>query len=216
MGDPRKQKKKYSTPSHPWQKARIVEEIEQMKEYGLKNKKEIWKMHSMLRKFARQAKKIPTLPAHQIEHEKKRVLDKIKSIGLIKSDADIGSALGITLKDIMERRLQTVVFRKGLARTISQARQFITHKHISVGGKAITSPAYIVKDSERESVEFIKESSLFDAAHPEREIKAKPADGKAEQKASEAKKRKKEYARKGQGKERGFKKQKREPKKQAK
>ncbi|PIN72350.1 30S ribosomal protein S4, partial [Candidatus Woesearchaeota archaeon CG10_big_fil_rev_8_21_14_0_10_47_5] len=41
MGDPRKIKKKYSTPIHPWQRARIEEEGVIIKDHGLKNKKEV-------------------------------------------------------------------------------------------------------------------------------------------------------------------------------
>ena len=40
MGDPRKLRKKYYPPSHPWQKIRIDEEKILMKDYGFKNKKE--------------------------------------------------------------------------------------------------------------------------------------------------------------------------------
>ena len=41
MGSPKKQRKKYSKPSHPWQKARIEEEKALKKEYSFKNKKEL-------------------------------------------------------------------------------------------------------------------------------------------------------------------------------
>ena len=41
MGDPKKIRKSYRTPSHPWQKQRIVEEDELLKTYGIKNKTHI-------------------------------------------------------------------------------------------------------------------------------------------------------------------------------
>ena len=41
MGNPKRHRKKYSTPAHPWQRARIEEERELSKEYGFKNKKEM-------------------------------------------------------------------------------------------------------------------------------------------------------------------------------
>ena len=41
MGDPRKARKQYRTPSHPWQKVRLEDESKLAVEYGLKNKKEI-------------------------------------------------------------------------------------------------------------------------------------------------------------------------------
>ena len=47
MGDPRRQRAKYRTPSHPWQNKRITDEAKLRKEYGLSNKKKaygIWPM----------------------------------------------------------------------------------------------------------------------------------------------------------------------------
>ncbi|MCQ4335807.1 MAG: 30S ribosomal protein S4, partial [Sulfolobales archaeon] len=51
-------------------------------------------------------------------------------------------------------RLQTIVFKKGLARTIHQARQLIVHGHIAIGGRRVTSPGYIVKKSEEDLIDF--------------------------------------------------------------
>lgn len=171
MGDPKRQRKKYTRPSHPWQKERIGEEIELMKEYGVKNKKEIWKMQTILKKFARQAKNLVALSSAQAETEKKQMIEKIKSLGIINENASFDDVLGITIKDIMERRLQTIVFRKNMARTIKQARQFITHKHILVGDKVVTGPSHIVKKSEEPLISFSGKSALSNVDHPEREIK---------------------------------------------
>jgi len=75
------------------------------------------------------------------------------------------------LKDILERRIQTKVLRKGLARSARQARQFITHRHITVGLKEITSPSYLVSIAEEEKIAFKSNSALTSADHPERLIK---------------------------------------------
>jgi len=56
MGDPRKIRKKYQTPSHPWIKSRIDEEKVLTREFGTKNKKEIWKMETVLKNFKTQSK----------------------------------------------------------------------------------------------------------------------------------------------------------------
>ena len=58
MGDPKFSRKKYETPSHPWQADRIKEENELIKKYGLKNKKEVWKVKSLLRNFRRDRKSV--------------------------------------------------------------------------------------------------------------------------------------------------------------
>jgi small subunit ribosomal protein S4 len=48
---------------------------------------------------------------------------------------------GAMLVQLLERRLDSVVFRAGLARTIPAARQIVTHGHIAVNGKRLTFPA---------------------------------------------------------------------------
>ena len=74
MGDPKKQRKKFSGPSHPWQKERIEAEKEILKNYGLRRKYEIWKMDSMLRKFLNRAKTLIGQKTFQSENEKKQLL----------------------------------------------------------------------------------------------------------------------------------------------
>lgn len=170
MGDPRKPKKKYSKPSHPWQKARIEEEKALAKEYGFKNKKEIWKMNSIMNKYKEQSKKLIALSGPQAEAEKKQLIKKLFSLGIIPETSKIDDALALTLKDLLERRLQTRVYRQNLARSAVQARQFITHNHIMVGNNIITSPSYLVKKTEESLIRFVPSSSLSDPEHAERKM----------------------------------------------
>ena len=144
MGDIKKQKKKFSKPSHPWQKDRIEAEKEVLKRYGLRRKNEIWKMDSLLRKFLNRAKTIIAQRSPQSEFEKKQMLDRLYSLGLLKEGARVEDVLNLTLNDIMERRLQTLVVRKHLALTMLQARQFITHEYVAIGTKKITAPSYLL------------------------------------------------------------------------
>jgi len=168
MGHPKKLRKKYSTPQHPWQKIRIEEEKEFIKEYGLKNKKEIWKMSSVVKNFKQRIKKATSSRTEQAEMERQQLLKKIQELGLTEALATVDDILGLATKDILGRRLQTIVFRKGFAQSVKQARQFITHKHIVVDNKNITSPAYLVKKSEEDKISFVASSNLADSEHPER------------------------------------------------
>ncbi|MBU0665836.1 MAG: 30S ribosomal protein S4 [Nanoarchaeota archaeon] len=176
MGDPKKIRKKYETPSHPWQKARIDEEKVLSKEYGLKNKKEIWKIGSVLKNFKDQAKKLVAMIGRQAELEKEQLKNKVISLGLIESGASLDKILGLTIKDVLDRRLQTVICKTGLARSVNQARQFIVHGHIKVDQKKITAPSYLIKVKEEGLISFVEKSSLANPEHPERysEPKAKP------------------------------------------
>lgn len=168
MGDPKKHRKKYSGPAHPWQKARIDEEKELSKEYGFKNKTEIWKMVSFLRAAAGQAKKLVTLSGPQAEKEKELLLSRLKRYGLLSPEAGLADILSISLRDVLERRLQTQVYKKNLANSVKQARQFITHEHVCIGGRVITSPSYLVSVSEEIQISFRNNSQLNDIEHPER------------------------------------------------
>lgn len=170
MGDPKKLKKKYSRPSHPWQKARIDEEKILTEEFGFKNKKEIWKLSSLLTNYGEQAKKLTTLKTKQAGVEKKQLLDRLHDLGLLNKGAQLEDVLTLTLRNIIERRLQTQILKQGLARTINQSRQFITHGHVAVNSKVITSPSYLVTIAEESKLSFVASSSLSSNDHPERVV----------------------------------------------
>ena len=166
MGDPKRTAKKYMGPMHPWQKSRLDEEVLLKQEYGLKNKKEIWKQDSLLKGFIANYKKTST--NEQIKKEKQELLDRMARLGIIKKEAETEEILGLSVRNILERRLQTIVFKKSLAHSMRQARQFITHRHIKVGGRIVTSPSYLVSVDEQSKVEFVGSSPLAEDAHPER------------------------------------------------
>ncbi|MBN2423253.1 30S ribosomal protein S4 [Candidatus Woesearchaeota archaeon] len=152
MGDPKKLRKKYSKPNHPWQKLRIDEEKILTREYGLKNKKELWKMVSRLKAYKQRVKKLIQRKDKQAEIEKEQLMKKVQSLNLVKTDAKIEDILGISVREISERRLQTRVYKKGFAKTIKQARQYVTHEHVLVGDKMINSPSYLVSLEEESSI----------------------------------------------------------------
>ncbi|MBI5347411.1 MAG: 30S ribosomal protein S4, partial [Candidatus Aenigmarchaeota archaeon] len=112
-----------------------------MREFGLKRKKELWKAESVLRSLRRRARNLQARPDEKSEKE---LIEKAVSLGLIKSSGKIEDILGIAISDILNRRLQSVVYRKGLASTIKEARQRIVHKHIIMENKKIRWPSLLV------------------------------------------------------------------------
>lgn len=152
MGDMKKLRKKYSTPSHPWQKERIEEEKVFMNEYVLKNKKELWKMSSLLKNYKKRVKELVPRKDAQSELEKEQLMAKVLSLNLVSMDAKIEDVLSITLKQILDRRLQSLVYNKGLAKSMKQARQFVTHEHVFVADKRINSPSYLVSIKEEGTI----------------------------------------------------------------
>lgn len=173
MGSIKRIRKKYTSPYQKWQKERIVEERALIKEYGLKNKTELWKHASALTHFKTLAKAAVSGMTAQSDKEGEELLAKLRNFGLLHDGSVLSDVLKLVDKDILERRLQTIVFRKGLARSVKQARQFITHGHIKLNGVLVSSPAYLVRKDEEDSISFVESSSLSDVEHPERSIKKK-------------------------------------------
>jgi len=130
--------KTYSRPKRPFDKARIDEEVKIKEEFGLKNKREIWKADAKIKLIREKAKKLISAS----EEEKSALFERLNKIGLkVKS---IGDVLSLDKKDYLRRRLQTVLVDKKMANTIKSARQLITHKKVLIEGNSINSPSYIV------------------------------------------------------------------------
>jgi len=147
----RKLKSKYRRPKRPWDKARIEEEKKLMEKYGLRRKREIWRAKEILRKFRRRARDLNA----EKDKEKERVLiEKLYKLGLVEKDATLDDVLSLTVEDILERRLQTLVYKLGLAKTPKQARQFIVHGHIAFAGKRTVYPSFLVPRGKEKEISF--------------------------------------------------------------
>lgn len=144
----RRKHKTYSKPKRPFDKERILEEEKIKKEFGLKNKKEIWIAEAKIKSIRDKAKKLISATSE----EQKALFERLKKIGLnVNSIADV---LSLEKRDYLKRRLQTILVKKKLASTPKGARQLITHKKVLVNKQIVDSPSYIVP------VEFEKTISL--------------------------------------------------------
>lgn len=174
MGYPGKNHKKYETPKRRFEKTRIEDENRLMMEYGLRNKREFWKAQSTLRRYRRAARDLLALKSSitdeaLIARKEDELLGHLERYGLLSAGAGIGDVLAMKTENELERRLQTIVYRKGLARSPKQARQLITHGHIAVNGRKLTIPGYRVRRSEEAGVAYYGTSPFTDSIHPERE-----------------------------------------------
>ena len=167
MGTAKRQSNKYKSPKKIWDKARIDRDIELRKTYGFKNKKELWKIESLLRGIRNRARKLISLKAlGKGEMEEKEFIRKLHSLGLVNNDATVDDVLDLELTDFMERRLQTLVLKKKMARSIRESRQMITHRHVQVGEKIVDTPSYIVKRDEESKIVFAENSPFAAENHP--------------------------------------------------
>ena len=143
MGDIKKKRKLFSRPKKLFDRTRMDEENVLVKRYGLKNKREIWKAKSLVSNFRRRAKAL----IGKDESEQRMFFDKLNKIGM--NVMSISDVLALTEGDVLERRLQTMLFKKKLARTVREARQLIVHKNVLVDGKTVNIPSFVVtKDLE--------------------------------------------------------------------
>ncbi len=142
--------KQYETPFEAWDSERIEKEAELVEEFGLRNKREVYKAESELRGLRRQARKAA---ASEDEEQRKPLLDKAHKLGLIKADGEIVDILSLETRDILNRRLQTAVERKGYADTPLEARQRVVHGHIYVNGERVNVPGYLLTQEEEKNIE---------------------------------------------------------------
>jgi small subunit ribosomal protein S4 len=138
-------------------------------------------MQTMLKNITSQIKMIIGMPEEKGQVLSERLVKKLIRLGLIGAGTSLTEAMNLTLQNLLNRRLQTLVFKKEMAKSMKQARQFITHEHILVGGKKVTAPGYIVPIAEESSIAYVENSALFNPDHPERALPEKaPAPIKAE------------------------------------
>ena len=168
MGDIKKLKKKYFTPRHPWNKKNIEEEAILVKEFGLQKKQEIQIAASFLKKYKDIAKRLIADQTAQGAKEKTQMIQKLQRLSLLKGEPKLDDVLSLSVRDILNRRAQSIIAKKGFARSMKQARQFITHNHVLIGAKSITSPSTLLTLEAESNVTFKPSSSLAAEDHPER------------------------------------------------
>ncbi len=132
-----------------WNEERLAAERELMKKYGLKRKKELRIAEAILRGFRNQARQLLT----KADESKKHILfEKLQSLNILGVDQNLDDVLALSLEDVLERRLQTLVNKKGFASTAKQARQMITHGRVRINLRKITFPSYLVRKAEEDVI----------------------------------------------------------------
>jgi len=183
MGQPRKQRRKYSTPKHLF-KGREGE-TELIASYGLKNAKELWKAKSEVSRIRGLARK---LLAERNERAEADLMGFVKNLALLPKEGKLEDVLAITVEKVLDRRLQTIVYKRGLTTSIKQARQEIVHGHVAVDGKRMNSPAHLTTLEEAEKIDFYGNSPLANPEHPLRKIEKASSEKRVEkEKAGEKK-----------------------------
>ena len=162
MGDPKKSRKRYTPPRNPWRSDQLSQELFLLGTYGLRNKRELWRTQTRLSNFRKQARQLLAAPSETRGREEPKLLTHLGKLGLIQmGQSTLDDVLSLTVENVLERRLQTIVWRRGLAKSPYQARQLISHGHIALNQRRMTVPSYLVGSTEEGSLSYSSGSKFF-------------------------------------------------------
>jgi small subunit ribosomal protein S4 len=150
----RKLRRGYKRPKNPYDSDQIKKEKEILRKYGLRRKKEIWIAQNVLRNFRQRGREL--IAVHD-EKKEKVLLEKLSKLGMISKESGLDDVLDLSVDGVLDRRLQTIVFRKGYSKTVKEARQMITHGHVFIGGRKVIFPSYMVNLEEEGGIKSVKE-----------------------------------------------------------
>ncbi|KAH0575411.1 Ribosomal protein S9 [Spironucleus salmonicida] len=156
------QRKTYSTPKRRFEKSRIMSELELAGKYGLRNKREIYRARLALAKMRSAARNLLTLDAH----DQKRVIEgdallrRLHALGVLDAEKnELDHILSLTVENVLERRLQTILANNSTTKSVHQARVWIRHGHIQIGNQIVNIPSYLVRTSSEQHIRISEKSA---------------------------------------------------------
>ena len=105
--------------------------------------KELWKVQSEVSRIRGNVRELLS-GGSESEEVKEKIIGRLTRLGVANQSTSLDNLLDLKENDLLNRRLQTIVFRKGMARTIRQARQLTVHGFIAINGRKVNRPGYLV------------------------------------------------------------------------
>merc|ERR1712025_121186 len=160
-------RKTYSTPNRPYEKERLNGELKLIGEYGLRNKREVWRVKLTLAKVRKAARVLLTLDEKDPKRlfEGNALLRRLLRIGVLdEGKQKLDYVLGLKIDDFLQRRLQYQVFKNGLAKSVHHARVLIKQRHIRVRRQVVDVASYVVRLDSQKHIDFSHRSPLAGGA----------------------------------------------------
>ena len=152
MGDPKNPRKIWRKPKRPLNYDLLNEELYVLGTFGLKNKKELWKAHTELSRVRKQARSLLALTQEVREKKEPTLMKSLTRVGFVRENSTLDDVLNLKVTDLLSRRLQTMVQKRGLIKSPYQARQAVVHGHVMIGNRIVTVPSYTVKVEEENQI----------------------------------------------------------------
>lgn len=152
MGDPKKSRKTFRRPRQIWTTEQLSSELYLIGSYGLRSKSELWKAQTKVADIRNQTRELLALTVEARQVQETKLLNYLHKLGLVKESATLDDVLNLKLEDILERRLQTIIMKKGVSKSPQQSRQLVVHGHVSIGERVINIPGYMVRKDEEPTI----------------------------------------------------------------
>ena len=155
MGDPKNPRKIWRKPKRPLNYDLLNEELYVLGTFGLKNKRELWKAHTELSRVRKQARSLLALTQEVRAKKEPTLMKSLTRVGFVRENSTLDDVLNLKVTDLLSRRLQTMVQKKGLIKSPYQARQAVVHGHVMIGDRVVTIPSYTVKIDEESEIHLV-------------------------------------------------------------
>ena len=135
-----------------WTTDQLNAELYIMGSFGLRNKRELWRTQTEVARIRNQARALLALSTEARAEKERRLLNFLNRLGLTKEGATLDDILNLKVEDLLERRLQTIVMKKSGGKSPYQARQAVSHGHVSIGNRKVNIPGYLVRTEEESQI----------------------------------------------------------------